>query len=63
MLRSYDIDSIDNRDPDAVDRLVRLVERTLQPYHRAEVSGLGRIPAGRALYVGNHNSFIYKPDT
>ncbi len=59
----YDIDSLDNRDPVAIDRLVRIVEATLKPYHRAEVRGVARIPEGRALYVGNHNSYTYTPDT
>ena len=59
----YDIDSLDNRDPAAIDRLVRIVEATLVHYHRAEVRGVARIPAGRALYVGNHNSYTYTPDS
>ncbi len=58
----YDVDSLENRQPEAIERAVTLVEKTLVPYHRAEVRGLDRIPRGPALYVGNHNSFTYTPD-
>jgi 1-acyl-sn-glycerol-3-phosphate acyltransferase len=62
-LRFYDIDSLDNRDEGWIEWAASVVERTLVPYHRAEVSGVERIPAGGALYVANHNSFTYTPDT
>lgn len=62
-VRFHDIDAIDNRDEAALRWMARLVERTLEPYHRAEVRGVERIPSGGALYVGNHNSFAYMPDT
>ncbi len=62
-MRRYDIDSLDNRDAAAIERLAWLVETVLIPYHRAEVYGIERIPPGAGLYVGNHNSFAYTPDS
>ena len=62
-LRFHDIDSFDNRDERVIEWLARVVERTLVPYHRAEVAGVERIPSGGALYVANHNSYTYTPDT
>lgn len=58
----YDVDSLANRQPAAIERAVGWVEKTLVPYHRATVRGLDRIPGGPGLYVGNHNSFTYTPD-
>lgn len=52
-----------SRDPAAIARAARRVERYLVPYHRARVLGLDRIPAGPALYVGNHNGGFYTGDT
>jgi len=60
---SYDIDSLDNRDPAKMERAARIIDATLQRYHRCEVRGLDRIPESGALYVGNHNSGVYCPDT
>jgi 1-acyl-sn-glycerol-3-phosphate acyltransferase len=54
-VRHYDIDNLDNRDPQFIARLADFVDRFVRPYFRAEVRGLGRIPPGAALYVGNHN--------
>jgi 1-acyl-sn-glycerol-3-phosphate acyltransferase len=44
-------------------RAARVVERVLVPYHRARVLGLDRVPAGPALYVGNHSGGSYTGDT
>lgn len=62
-LRRHDIDALDNRSERVIRAFAKVVERTLEPYHRAEVRGVERIPAGAALYVGNHSSYIYTPDT
>ncbi|MBI4954380.1 MAG: acyltransferase family protein [Myxococcales bacterium] len=62
-LRRYDIDSLENRDEGLIAAAVGFVEQTLGRYHRAEVRGVERIPPGAALYVGNHNSYTYTPDT
>lgn len=51
------------RDPAAIARAARFVERVLVPYHRARVLGLARIPDGPALYVANHNGGLYSGDT
>jgi len=58
----YDIDSLDNRDPEAVALMTRVVDRVIRPYFRCEVRGLERIPAGAALYVGNHNAGLMMPE-
>jgi len=59
----YDIDSLDNRDPQRIEQLARFTERFLQPYHRAEVRGVDRVPAGAALYVGNHSGGAWTADS
>ncbi len=51
------------RDPAAVARAARRVQRWLVPYHRARVLGIEHIPAGPALYVGNHNGGFYTGDS
>lgn len=59
----YDIDSLDNRSPEAVAKLVGIVERFMKPYFRARCFGTERIPKGAALYVANHSSGLITPDT
>ncbi len=59
----YDLDSLDNRDPARVERMLAFTERFIARYHRAEVRGVERIPAGAALYVGNHNAGFWSADT
>jgi len=59
----YDIDDFDNRDPKLIERAARLVETFAVPYHRAEVRGIERVPAGPGLYVGNHNGGAYSIDS
>ncbi|MCA9671718.1 MAG: 1-acyl-sn-glycerol-3-phosphate acyltransferase [Myxococcales bacterium] len=54
---------LDARDPQLIARMADLVSKTIVRYHRAEVRGVERVPAGGALYVGNHNSWAYTPDT
>jgi 1-acyl-sn-glycerol-3-phosphate acyltransferase len=51
------------RDPAAIARAARRVQRFLVPYHRARVHGLGHIPAGPALFVANHNGGFYTGDS
>ena len=63
MFSRRDIDALDNRDEEVMEAMTGLVERTIEPYHRAEVRGIERVPAGGALYVGNHNSWAYMPET
>jgi 1-acyl-sn-glycerol-3-phosphate acyltransferase len=59
----YDIDSLDNVDPQVIKQAYRLLHRPLERYFRAEVRGLDRIPAGAGLYVGNHSGGIITPDS
>ena len=40
MLKRYDIDSLENRDPKAIERLVRWFREPLFAYFRAEVRGV-----------------------
>ena len=51
----YDIDSLDNRDPEVIGRFAARVLPLMRAYFRPEIRGLERIPDGPALYVGNHN--------
>lgn len=63
MLSRHDVDALDNRDEAVMEAMVGVIERTVEPYHRAEVRGIERVPEGGALYVGNHNSWAYMPET
>jgi 1-acyl-sn-glycerol-3-phosphate acyltransferase len=63
MLRRYDIDSLDNRDPALIDRLYRRFTPGLERYFRSRVLGLERVPSGPGLFVGNHSSGMLTPDT
>lgn len=58
----YDPDSIENRDPRAVERVVSTLEPWLEALFHPVVRGLDRIPAGPGLYVANHNGGILFPD-
>ncbi|MBI4956019.1 MAG: 1-acyl-sn-glycerol-3-phosphate acyltransferase [Myxococcales bacterium] len=62
-MRRYDVDSLDNRDPERFRRLVDRLEPYLWRYFRPVVLGLERIPRGAALYVGNHSGGVVSPDT
>jgi len=59
----YDIDSLENRDEAFIAGLVKAIESVAFPYFRAEVRGVDRIPAGRALYVGNHSGGFITADS
>jgi 1-acyl-sn-glycerol-3-phosphate acyltransferase len=58
----YDPDSLDNRDPKAIDRLLAKIDPILERFFQPSVRGLSRIPAGPALYVENHNAGLLMPD-
>jgi 1-acyl-sn-glycerol-3-phosphate acyltransferase len=62
-LRRYDIDRLDQRDPERVDLAYRLLHGLLERYFRAEVRGIDRMPPGAALVVGNHNALIMTPES
>lgn len=55
--------TLEGRDDALLARLAGFVEKTLVRYHRAQVRGVERVPGGGALYVGNHNSWTYTPDS
>src|SRR5688572_18493448 len=61
-MQFYDVDSIDNMDPELVDQVATLIKKILVPYHRSEVRGVERIPDGAGIYVGNHSGFPYMQD-
>jgi 1-acyl-sn-glycerol-3-phosphate acyltransferase len=58
----YDIDSLDNRDPRAIEWSAKLVERALRPWFRYELKGVERVPMGAALFVGNHSGALMPVD-
>jgi 1-acyl-sn-glycerol-3-phosphate acyltransferase len=59
----YDYDSLDNRDPHAVERVVRLIAEPMQRYFEAEVVGLENVlEGGPQLFVGNHNGGACAPE-
>lgn len=60
---SYDIDSVENRDPVFLGRLERAIKKPLWRYFKAQIGGLERIPKGSCLYVGNHSSGLLTPDS
>lgn len=58
MLRFYDLDSLDNRDPDYIARMNARIGPLFRAYFRPVIRGLDRIPPGPVLYVGNHNGVL-----
>ncbi len=59
----FDIDRLDNRNPERIARVIDFVDTVIRPYHRAEVLGVERVCDEPALYVGNHNGGAYTIDT
>ena len=59
----HDIDDLESRDPAFIERLLPFIERTLIPWHRAEVRGVDRVPDGPALFVGNHSGGMMTVDS
>lgn len=58
-----DVDSLDNRDPALIEKLVEVLDPALQRWFAPEVRGIEHIPAGPALYAGNHSGGFITPDT
>lgn len=58
----YDPDSLENRDPRAIERLLAKIDPLLERFYQPSVRGLTRIPTGPALYVENHNAGLLMPD-
>ena len=59
----YDIDRLDNRDPERIRKVDELILPILRWYFRPVISGIERIPDGPGLYVGNHNGGLLTFDT
>lgn len=59
----HDVNSLDNRDPRVLERFAAIAGPILERWYQPEVRGLDRIPAGGALYVGNHSGGFLTPDT
>jgi 1-acyl-sn-glycerol-3-phosphate acyltransferase len=62
-MQRYDIDSLDNRDPELIDRLCRVILKPGRRYFRSRARGLDRIPTGPGLYVGNHSGGMMTVDS
>jgi 1-acyl-sn-glycerol-3-phosphate acyltransferase len=53
----------DEWDPEYIRRTLPFLDSTFGNYFRGEVRGLGNIPRGPALLVGNHSGGVYIADT
>lgn len=49
-------------DPALTRHVIDLLRPLVKVYHRSEVRGLERVPAGRCLLVGNHSGGLVTPD-
>lgn len=58
----YDPDSLENRDPAAMEALFGRLDPILERFFHPRVTGLDRIPQGPGLYVANHNGGLLMPD-
>src|SRR6267142_2644556 len=56
-------DDPDEWDPEYIRRTLPLLQSTLGTYFRGEVRGMGNIPRGPALLVGNHSGGTHIADT
>jgi len=59
----HDINSLENRDPEVLERFADIAGPILWKWFRPRVRGLDNIPDGGALYVGNHSGGFLTPDT
>lgn len=57
-MKRYDLDSLENRDPETIERWWRVLGPLAHAWFRPVVRGLDRIPNGPVLYVGNHNGAV-----
>jgi 1-acyl-sn-glycerol-3-phosphate acyltransferase len=56
-------DDPDDWDPEYIRRTLPLLKTTFGTYFRGEVHGMGNIPSGPSLLVGNHSGGTYIADT
>ncbi|ETR68022.1 MAG: phospholipid/glycerol acyltransferase [Candidatus Magnetoglobus multicellularis str. Araruama] len=61
--KRYDIDRIDQRNDQLIEKLSPYVNFILRNYFRSTVRGIYRIPRGPGLFVGNHNAALLTPDS
>jgi len=61
-MRWHDVDSLENRDPEAIERTIHALEPVLEAFFHPTVRGFEHIPDGPGLYVANHNGGILLPD-
>ncbi len=59
---TYDVDSLENRDPAFVRKIVQRLRPVFWPYFRPDIEGLEHIPKGPVIFVGNHNGAMLMPD-
>lgn len=62
-MAKYDVDRIDNRDPERIRQVYEILVPVLRWYFRPVVRGIERVPEGPALFVGNHSGGLLTPDT
>lgn len=62
-LLSYDINCLENRDPVWFARFFTALEPVLRLYFKPVVRGVGRVPSGGGVYVGNHSGGLMTVDT
>jgi len=62
-MRRYDLDRLDQRSHEALERFCAVLQPVLWRYFRPQIRGFERVPQGAALYVGNHNGGLLIPDT
>jgi 1-acyl-sn-glycerol-3-phosphate acyltransferase len=61
--KKYDIDRLDQRNEQLIEKLSPFVNFILRNYFRSSVKGMYRIPPGPGLFVGNHNAALLTPDS
>lgn len=61
-LKQYDVDSIDNRDPELIEKTSAWINNHWDKYFKSDIRGMDRIRRGAGLFVGNHNAGGYGPD-
>lgn len=58
----FDTDSLENRDPAAMEAMFSALDPILESFFAPKVTGMNRIPKGPGLYVANHNAGLMMPD-
>jgi 1-acyl-sn-glycerol-3-phosphate acyltransferase len=61
-IKTTDIDSLKNRNPEVIHRLVGFFKPLFWHYFRPTIKGLDQIPEGTGMFVANHNGALLMPD-